>query len=149
MAATLLLKMADFGNNNSKQQATATATSNSNKQQQQAGGLHSISRVRRSPEAPNLGQRVPYLRRSYPPSLGHQLPGGTGRRRHYSLKMPKNGPLETEMGPKGANSNKQHATSRWASFGILGTPIAPGPKLRPKGPLPKALLPNKFQVETH
>ena len=32
---------------------------------------------------------------------------------------------------------------------ISGTPIAQGPKLRPKGPLPKVLLPTKFRVETH
>ena len=45
-----------------------------------------------------------------------------------------------------SNSNKrqQQATRRRASFDISGTPIARGPKLRPKFPLPKALLPTKF-----
>ena len=60
-----------------QQQATATSR----------WALIMISRVRRSPKGPNLGRRVPYLRRSYPPTLGPQLPGGAGRRPHY----PKNG----------------------------------------------------------
>ena len=82
----------------------ATSNSNSNSNKQQVGGLHSISRVRRSPETPNLGRSFPYLRRSYPPSLGPQLLGGASRRPHLLLKMAKNGPLEAEMGPKGAKT---------------------------------------------
>ena len=134
MAETLLPKMAANG----PEQAGGLHSSN----KQQAGGLHSISRVRQSPEAPNLGRSFPYLRRSYPPSLGPQLAGGAGWRRHYCQKWP-------QMGPnKQVGFIQATATSRRASFEISGTPIARGPKLRPKGPLPKALLPTKFGPPT-
>ena len=59
-----------------------------------------------------------------------------------------------------SNSNKQQATSNkqqqqqqatagGPKFDISGTLIAQGPKLRAKGPLPKALLSTEFRVETH
>ena len=35
------------------------------------------------------------------------------------------------------------------NYTISGTPIAQGPKLRAKGPLPKAPLSTKFRVKTH
>ena len=44
-----------------------------------------------------------------------------------------------------SNSNKQQVG---LNYTIAGTPIAQGPKLRPKGPLPKALLPTKFGPPT-
>ena len=50
-----------------------------------------------------------------------------------------------------SNSNKQQqqATAGGPKLDISGTPMAQGPKLRPKDPLPKALLSTKFWVKTH
>ena len=119
----------------SNSKSNSNSNSNSNKQQQQQVGLNSISRVRRSPKAPNLGRRVPYPRRSYPPSLGPQLPGGAGRQSHDCQKWPR---------LRVCSLVQQQATAGGPKFNISGTPIAQGPKLRAKGPLPKALIPTKF-----
>ena len=58
-----------------------------------------------------------------------------------------------------ATSNKQQqqatatatatATAGGPKLDISGTPMAQGPKLGPKDPLPKALLSTKFRVKTH
>ena len=48
-----------------------------------------------------------------------------------------------------SNSNKQQATAGGPKLDISGTPMAQGPKLRPKDPLPKPHLSTKFQVKTH
>ena len=51
-----------------------------------------------------------------------------------------------------SNSDKRQATATATGepkLDISGTPIAQGPKLRPKGPLPKALLFTEFRVKTH
>ena len=64
------------------------------------------------------------------------------------------GPQWTANFGSNSNSNKQQATAATAAtaggpkFNILGTPIAQGPKLRAKGPLPKALLPTEFGPPT-
>ena len=76
-----------FGNNNSnkeqqQQQAIATATATSNNR----WALIIISRVRRSPKGPELGQRVPYLRRCYSPRFGSKLTNGHGWWAKKSLK---------------------------------------------------------------
>ena len=49
-----------------------------------------------------------------------------------------------------SNSNKQQATATAGGpkLDISGTTVAQGPKLRPKGPQPKALIPTKFGPPT-
>ena len=47
-----------------------------------------------------------------------------------------------------ATSNKQQATAAGPKLDSSGTPMAQGPKLRPKHPLPKALLSTKFGPPT-
>ena len=95
---------------------------------------------------PNLGKMVRYVKPPYHHVFGPPTP--RWQRSAATLQL-KNG---QKWAPGGRNGPKrgqqQQATSRWASFDISGTPIARGPKLGPKGPLPKALLPTKFGPPT-
>ena len=57
----------------------------------------------------------------------------------------KNGQKWAPGGRNGPKGGQQQQATR---LDIPGMPMAQGPKLRPKGPLPKALLPTKFGPPT-
>ena len=58
---------------------------------------------------PTLGKKFPYVRPPYHHVFGPPNPGWRRSATTLQRKMAKNGSLEAEMGPKGANSNKQQA----------------------------------------
>ena len=55
---------------------------------------------------PNLGARFPYVRQPYNHVFGAPNPGWCRLAATLRRKMAKNGPLEAEMGPKGAKTAK-------------------------------------------
>ena len=92
-------------------------------------------------QGPKLRPKGPLPKALLPTKFGPPTPGWRRLAATLLLKMTKNGPLEAE-----ATSDKQHAGG--PKLDILGMSIAKGPKLGPKGPLPKALLPTKFGPST-
>ena len=80
--------------------------------QRQQVGLNYISRVRRSPKVPNLGQRVLYLRRSYPPSFRSKLTEGQGQWAKKSEKFRNFGKVKPRRGGGGTGVGDHFGTMR-------------------------------------
>ena len=94
-------------------------------------------------QGPKLRPNGPLPKAIVPTKFGPPTPGWRRSTVVFLWKMAQTEGMQ--CGPATGNSKQQQVG---LNYDISGTPIAQRPKLRPKGPLPRALVPTKFGPPT-